>query len=461
MWGLNQSRRHRKNGDYERIVVECLVGLYIASIVLASGHEELYIVSKGIGIGALVVWAFVRIRPVTMQRLLPVELQPYALFIAINVAWLLYYPDKEQYVVTLLQLYGFMVMLIDVHRWTGRSIAVEAGLYCSQIVLFGSYITESSWAQTSFVASESITERTGDALGNANIFAFSLVVTLYFATTRLATVLAQRMSSLRKAAWMFAFVAAGGMFCFQIVYRTGSRKGFISLLILLCWLVWVLASRQRRYIQVLMLPLAIVTMHAAYMVIVESPFGHRLDSLAFEEQEYSRDASMRERVYLLREGIELWLERPISGWGVDQFRERSGLFRYTHNNAIEVLANNGLLGFGALYMSYLLIGIQGFRAARQDSKKDRCIRGKCSVVAFALFCQWSVGAVIFDSKFGAMLLAAAIANAYPLRVGSGFRFMGNGFGALERRFRGSVNWRQNCDGSGRMLPPRSGGPAIG
>lgn len=61
------------------------------------------------------------------------------------------------------------------------------------------------------------------------------------------------------------------------------------------------------------------------------------------------------RQQLIRLGIDLFKERPILGWGVNNFRYLSGLNMYSHNNYIELLVSLGIVGFLVFYMLHVII----------------------------------------------------------------------------------------------------------
>lgn len=69
------------------------------------------------------------------------------------------------------------------------------------------------------------------------------------------------------------------------------------------------------------------------------------------------DWSTYNRMIMIQKGIELFKERPLIGHGIDTYQFISGFGVYSHNNYIELLANNGLIGTIAYYWVYLYAAV--------------------------------------------------------------------------------------------------------
>lgn len=73
------------------------------------------------------------------------------------------------------------------------------------------------------------------------------------------------------------------------------------------------------------------------------------------------------RSHLIERGLELWWDRPLVGYGIDQFRQVSEYNYYSHNNYTEILANFGVLGFALFYSLYAIILVRAVPAALRGS----------------------------------------------------------------------------------------------
>jgi len=65
--------------------------------------------------------------------------------------------------------------------------------------------------------------------------------------------------------------------------------------------------------------------------------------------------STETRKVMIFEGISLWSERPLLGYGINQFRFASGWRTYSHSNYTEMLVSGGLMGLLAFYGIYMYL----------------------------------------------------------------------------------------------------------
>jgi hypothetical protein len=69
------------------------------------------------------------------------------------------------------------------------------------------------------------------------------------------------------------------------------------------------------------------------------------------------DKSTSDRFSLIYEGFRLWTQKPIFGYGTNEYRNVNHKLKgfYAHNNYVELLANNGLIGFTLFYLPHLIL----------------------------------------------------------------------------------------------------------
>ena len=68
--------------------------------------------------------------------------------------------------------------------------------------------------------------------------------------------------------------------------------------------------------------------------------------------------SFSSRKWLREKAWKVFLQHPIKGVGIGQFRfyaAREGVDLYSHNNFLEILANTGIIGFVIYYWNYLIL----------------------------------------------------------------------------------------------------------
>lgn len=65
------------------------------------------------------------------------------------------------------------------------------------------------------------------------------------------------------------------------------------------------------------------------------------------------DGSTQQRMYLMQQGIRVWMEHPFLGVGWYNYRFYNDAHLYAHNNYVELLASLGIVGFGLYYAMYV------------------------------------------------------------------------------------------------------------
>jgi O-antigen ligase len=190
----------------------------------------------------------------------------------------------------------------------------------------------------------------GGIFGNPNDFALNMVALLPLA---IITACGRR----HGFTWR-AIAAAAALLMMAVVVFTKSRGGMIGMAVMLVALV-MLSFRVR--------PLLAVALFGG--VIAGAPFlpASFYDRMAtiFRPEGYLEYTGSREaRTTVMREGIAVFQERPLTGVGAGQFVNydfpgRVERWRQAHNSLIQVAADLGI--FGLLAFSYLIY--RGIRTA--------------------------------------------------------------------------------------------------
>lgn len=191
-------------------------------------------------------------------------------------------------------------------------------------------------------------ERLGDVLGNENemgtIISISFLFSVYiynisrkplyimFCALMLATVL---LTGSRKSALMIVLAGLIYMYCVNS-RNLKSRLKFVIIGILFVVVLYNL----------------IFNVHILYMVI-----GRRFENLfSFVSGAGTTEGSILMRDYMIKLGMEMFAERPVLGYGIDNYRillaEAAGIMTYSHNNCVELLVGTGIIGAAAFYLIY-------------------------------------------------------------------------------------------------------------
>jgi O-antigen ligase len=195
--------------------------------------------------------------------------------------------------------------------------------------------------------------------GNPNDMAMHMVT---FFPAAVVTALTREHSTVRR----LAAAGIGAMMLATIVF-TQSRSGFIGLAFVLAALV-VLGRRVRPGFAGM--ALAAVLFAAPF---APASFWSRMASIVDERQDAQQYTGSREaRRIVMQEGVEVFLERPLTGVGAGQFKNynppgRKERWRETHNALIQVAAETGLVGL--LAFAFLIV-----RAGMSAAATQRMLR---------------------------------------------------------------------------------------
>ena len=142
-----------------------------------------------------------------------------------------------------------------------------------------------------------------------------------------------------------------------MILASQSKKAILCLLLGL-FLMLIMKYRHKKIVGVLVLCFAGVAVIYISQLPVFSAIMHRftnaLGTMTGSNLD-SRDWSTFYRMQMIEEGLNLFNQHPLIGYGTDTYQFVSSFGTYSHNNYIELLVNNGLIGFIAYYWVYLVI----------------------------------------------------------------------------------------------------------
>jgi O-antigen ligase len=73
--------------------------------------------------------------------------------------------------------------------------------------------------------------------------------------------------------------------------------------------------------------------------------------------------SLDERLQGRRHAFQRWLEKPLLGWGIGEFRVQDSYLEYPHNLLLEILMEGGLIGAFLFFSSCAVATVDCVRAA--------------------------------------------------------------------------------------------------
>ena len=155
---------------------------------------------------------------------------------------------------------------------------------------------------------------------------------------------------------------------------SGSRASLLCLLIGV--LFYLLMTSQRNKLTKVII-ISIVVMLIFYLMSIFSFTNAILNrvSTLWSKQDTAVAESDASRLRLIMFGLESWLKRPLFGYGFNAFtlysRSAVSFNTYSHNNYVEILFNNGIVGLFCFYFPRVYILTQYIKLLK--NKKDKTV----------------------------------------------------------------------------------------
>ena len=139
----------------------------------------------------------------------------------------------------------------------------------------------------------------------------------------------------------------------------------------------------------------VIVFFLLYQIVMKVPavyetIGYRFEGFfAMFSDQYEFDSSTLKRNLMIERGFEKWLDSPLWGHGFDSFKyfnasSVTGHLYYSHNNYVELLYNQGVVGFVTYYGFYVYMFIMQ-RRLKNSLEKGFIIGTLGSVLAFECF----------------------------------------------------------------------------
>ena len=142
-----------------------------------------------------------------------------------------------------------------------------------------------------------------------------------------------------------------------------------------------LIKYRKNFIKIISFTLVgIIILIATYKILIinESLYkliGNRIENIVetilyANDTKTSQDASLEERTLLKQLAIKAFNEKPILGWGINNFSNYSennlGPFLYAHCNYLELLSSLGIVGTFIYYIGYIYIIIKALKKVKKN-----------------------------------------------------------------------------------------------
>ena len=237
---------------------------------------------------------------------------------------------------------------------------------------------------------EDETGRLGEELfGNANTLATMLMMS---AVCCVWLVVTQRQTK-RKVLYIIMLIAI-----YIGLFLSGGRKYIVVPVVFLYFLLLKRTDKKGRHFIIRNTIIVAVIFVILYKLIMEVPeiyerIGYRFEGFfGLFNDEYEVDSSTGKRVEMIQAAWKQWKSKPLFGYGFDSFkyynaREVTGHFYYSHNNYVELLYNQGLVGLVGYYSFYAALFVKAMKEKRNTLVAGFAI---ATVISLLFFDYWGI-----------------------------------------------------------------------
>ncbi len=198
------------------------------------------------------------------------------------------------------------------------------------------------------------------------------------------------------------------------ILLTGSRK---SLLFICMNIVIIIYLRNRhslkgkiKFIIVSLIILVIISYLIFNVPVFYQIIGKRVENMfAFVLGEGTREGSINTRAYMIEKGFEMFKERPLTGYGINNYRVLyskvpGGRETYAHNNIIELMVGTGIFGVIFYYLTHFVVLKDLFKSSKSKPYQTLCYTFIAIILSYTLL---SVALIYYYGKHFSFLLAVA------------------------------------------------------
>ena len=198
-----------------------------------------------------------------------------------------------------------------------------------------------------------------------------------------------------------------------MLFLTGSRK---ALLFVVLTIIAILLIQQKAGIKgkikalIGILVTLVISLYVIFNVeLLYTIIGVRMEHLfSYILGKGANEGSINIRANMIDMGLDWFQERPITGYGIDNFRSLYGIeaiggeFTYSHNNLVELLVGIGIIGTFLFYLTHFIV----LKGLYKESKKNQKVLLCYSFIAIiGIYIILSVGLIYYYDKHISMILA--------------------------------------------------------
>ena len=296
--------------------------------------------------------------------IVPKLIYPFIFFVIISFFGLIVnqVDSSLSYIFLLIKLFVFIIVIYNqimtINTFNFLFYGIIAGLLVN--IYIGNFISDDFFMLA--------TKRYSGSLMNPNHYSFILSISIAFF---IYFIFSFEQKNKKNSLIKFIIILLILIFSYEIIFKTASRQGF--LITIICFLFYIYKSFKNLNIFRAILTLLIS------IFIIDITLSSLTNSIYLQERVLSIfsfnkdvDVSVNQRFYYIVKAFEYWVENPILGIGLDQFRVLNNS-SYSHNNFLELLATTGLLGFIFYYLPHFLILKTYFLSKKNKSNLEYSI----------------------------------------------------------------------------------------
>jgi len=386
---------------------ESMLAAYVFTVVVFSFQSGTAIIAQATGVLMVVAFLYESLFRIRGFRfILPIPLAFFYAFVMLAFVSLLWTSGGMNITITLLQLFVSTFVMVNIIHYRQSLAWLKAGYLCALL-----YTSFDVWRSGDLVGGGG-TERVTSFLGNANVLAIALFIGILFLLDSLFKKPEQAGSSFMTLLRSGAICLMLALFTYEVIFLTGSRKGMISVF-LVFFMFFMRNFLTTTFLKKLLnIAIGAVIIAGLYQWLQSSIFFKRfLRLFSMLSGENVNEGSINERASMAMDGLRLWMEKPILGWGTNQFRFISGYDKYAHNNYVELLSNNGIVGFTVYYLMIAALLVLGAKLIRHPDRA-KSAQGWFTLTALIVIIVWDFALVSYYSKLHWLLISILIGITY-------------------------------------------------
>ncbi|WP_276353940.1 O-antigen ligase family protein [Cohnella caldifontis] len=390
-------------------LTEWCAALYVCSILLFSFRGGLTIVTQACGFLFIAAFLYeVMFRAPRFAFSVPLPLGCFFAFMLYSFLSLIETNESLSMIVTLLLLFVSSLFMVNLILHAGHVRYLTYGFVASLLIA-----TYQVWKELGGFTVKNGWDRISSFAGNANVFAIALFIGIILCAEQLANKETGGSRSLAfRAVSKSLYLLLILLFAYEILFLAGSRKAMIGLFLFGFFYFLRMLVKVKFLAKFAILAAGAGVLAGLYAMMRQSVFFERF-SRALDMLTGSNvvEGSLNERADMIGTGLALWERKPWFGWGTDQFRYLSGYQTYSHNNYVELLSNNGLVGLILYYSMMVTLLGAGLRLLLGGNDRQKHY-GWLNVSVVLILIFWDFALVSYYSKLQWFTLSVLIGLTY-------------------------------------------------